>query len=165
MPGLGVHFAIGEETVARLLGADDDAAVIAIIDEIEEDEAANPAYVFATDKAWDALHRCLTDGTLELKAGTFPLSHAVLGGVQLCEDSDYLVSMVRADQVPAVADALTLLDEASLRRRYDTFEFPDYAGVRGDDDFAYTWGNVDGIAEFFQTAARDGRAVIFTVEL
>lgn len=165
MTGLGVHFAISEEIVARLLGADDDAGVIAIVDEIEDDEDANPAYVFSTDKAWDALHRCLTDGTLEIKAGTFPLSHAVLGGVQLCEDSDYLVSLVRADQVSAVADALALLDETALRRRYDGFDFPDYAGERGDDDFAYTWGNVDGIAEFFQTAAQDGRAVIFTVEL
>lgn len=165
MTGLGVHFAIGEETVARLLGADDDAAVIAIVDAIEEDEDTDPAYVFATDKAWDALHRCLTDGTLEIGTGTFPLSHAVLGGVQLCEDSDYLVSLIRADQVSAIADALSLLDEAALRRRYDGFEFPDYAGVRGDDDFAYTWGNIDGIADFFQAAARDGRAVIFTVEL
>jgi len=163
MAGLGMHFAIGEEVVARLLGAEDDAAVIAIVDEVELD--SDPACAFATDKAWDALHRCLTDGTLKPGVGTFPLSHVVLGGVQLCEDSDYLVSLVRADQVSAIADALTPIDRAWLRSRYDAFEFPDYEGVRGDEDFEYTWGDVDGLAEFFQTAARDGRAVIFTVEL
>jgi hypothetical protein len=89
----------------------------------------------------------------------------VLGGVQLCEDSDYLVSLVRADQVSTVADALAPLGESWLRRRYDALDFPDYEGVRGDEDFAYTWINVDGIAEFYQSAAQDGRAVIFTVEL
>ena len=162
MAGLGMHFAIGEDIVARLLAADDDAAVIALVARIEEE--SEPGYAFATDKAWDPLHRCLTDGTLAVRAGSFPLSHAVLGGVQLCEDSDYLVSLVRADQVSTVADALAPLDKAWLRRRYDALAFPDYEGIRGEEDFAYIWGNVDGIAEFYQAAAQDGRAVIFTVE-
>ena len=163
MAGLGMHFAIGEDIVARLLAAEDDAAVIALVERIEEE--SEPAYAFGTDKAWDALHRCLTDGTLEPGAGTFPLSHVVLGGVQLCEDSEYLVSLVRADQVSTVADALAPVDQAWLRRRYDALDFPDYDGERGEADFAYTWGNVDGIADFYQAAAQDGRAVIFSVEL
>ena len=163
MAGLGVHFAIGEEIVSRLLAAEDDADVISIVGQIEED--LGPEYVFATDKAWDALHRCLTDGTLAAAAGSFPLSHVVLGGVQLCEDHDYLVSLVRADQVPTVADALTPINRAWLRARYEGLAFPGYEGARGDEDFEYTWGNVDGIADFFQTAAQDRRAVIFTVEL
>jgi len=163
MAGLGVHFAIGEEIVSRLLAAEDDADVISIVGEIEA--ALDAEYVFATDKAWDALHRCLTDGTLARVGGSFPLSHVVLGGVQLCEDNDYLVSLVRADQVPTVADALTPIDRTWLRTRYDGLAFPDYEGARGDEDFEYTWGNVDGIADFFHAAAQDRRAVIFTVAL
>jgi len=163
MPGLGVHFAIGEEIVSRLLAAEDDADVISIVEQIEED--LDPGYVFSTDKAWDALHRCLTDGTLKPDAGAFPLSYVVLGGAQLCEDADYLVSLIRADQVSAVADALTPIDRAWLRERYDLLPFPGYEMPRGEKDFEYTWGNVDGIADFFHAAAQEGRAVIFTVEL
>jgi hypothetical protein len=163
MAGLGMHFAIGDDVVARLLGAEDDAAVIAIVEQIEQESEAD--FAFGTDKAWDALHRCLTDGTLDVGAGSFPLSHVVLGGVQLCEDSDYLVALVRADQVSTIADALTPVDRAWLRRRYDALPFPGYERGRGEEDFAYTWGNVDGIAAFFKTAAQDGRAVIFSVEL
>jgi hypothetical protein len=163
MAGLGVHFAIDEEIVSRLLAAEDDADVISIVEQIEQQ--LDRASMFSTDKAWDALHRCLTDGTLAAGAGTFPLSHVVLGGAQLCEDHDYLVSLVRADQVPTLADALTPIDRAWLRARYDRLEFPGYQRTRGDEDFEYTWGNVDGIADFFHAAAQDRRAVIFAVEL
>jgi hypothetical protein len=162
MAGLGVHLAIGEEVVSRLLAAEDDADVISIVGQIEQE--LEPRYVFTTDRAWDPLHRCLTDGTLALDAGSFPLSHAVLGGVQLCEDDGYLVSLVRPDQVPAVADALTPIDRQWLRTRYNSFDFPDYEGSRGDEDFEYTWANVTGLAEFFHAAAQDRRAVIFMVE-
>jgi hypothetical protein len=163
MAGLGMHLAIGEDVVARLLAADDDAAVIALVEEIEE--RSEPGFSFGTDQAWDPLHRCLTDGTLSVAAGSFPLSHAVLGGVQLCEDPEYLVSLVRADQVSAVADALAPVDAAWLRRRYDALEFPGYGRVRGAEDFAYLWANVAGIAAFYEAAAQDGRTVIFSVEL
>ena len=82
MAGSGVHLAIGEEFVSRLLAAEDDADVIALIaGQIEG--GLDPRYVLPTGRAWDPLHRCLTDGTLALDAGSFPLSHVVLGGVQL----------------------------------------------------------------------------------
>jgi Domain of unknown function (DUF1877) len=163
MAGLGVHLAIGEEVVSRLLAAEDDADVVSIVRRIEADP--DPRYVFSTGRAWDPLHRCLTDGTLAAGAGSFPLSHVVLGGVQLCEDDGHLVSLVRPDQVPAVADALTPIDRQWLRTRYNSFEFPGYEGSPGDADFEYTWGHVSGLADFFHAAAQDRRAVIFIVEL
>jgi Domain of unknown function (DUF1877) len=163
MAGLGVHLAIGEEVVSRLLAAEDDADVVSIVRQVEADP--DPRYVFSTGRAWDPLHRCLTDGTLAPPAGSFPLSHAVLGGVQLCEDDGHLVSLVRPDQVPAVADALTPIDRRWLRTRYNSFEFPGYEGARGDEDFEYMWGRVQGLADFFHAAAQDRRAVIFIVEL
>jgi hypothetical protein len=163
MAGLGVHLALGEEVVSRLLAAEDDADVISIVGRIEAD--LDPRYVFSTDLAWDPLHRCLTDGTLAPDAGSFPLSHVVLGGVQLCEEDGYLVSLVRPDQVPAVADALTPIDREWLRTRYNSFEFPGYQRKRGDEDFEYLWSRVEGLGDFFQVAAHDRCAVIFTVEL
>ena len=164
MAGLGVHLAIGEEVVSRLLAAEDDADVVALIVAQLEAER-DPRYVFRTGRTWNPLHRCLTNGTLALDAGSFPLSHAVLGGVQLCENDGHLVSLVRPDQVPAVADALTPIDRQWLRTRYNSFEFPGYEGSRGDEDFAVAWASVQGLADFFQVAAQDRRAVIFIVEL
>lgn len=158
----GVHFAIDGAIVDRLLEADDDEDIAAIIEEIEE--SCEPGFDFGTDKAWDALHRCLTDGTLDWAGGLYPLSHVVLGGMQLYEGDDYVVALVRAEQVPDVAAALAPIDEAWLRQRYDSLEFPDYQGFRSDEDFAYTWANFRGLGEFFQVAANAGRAVIFTVD-
>jgi len=160
--GRGVHFAIDAETVARLLAAEDDEAVAEIVEEIEE--SAERPFLFDTDKAWDALHRCLSDGTLDLDGGLYPLSHAVLGGAQIYEGEDYVVALVRAEQVPEVAAALAPIDERWLRQRYDSLEFPDYQGFRDDEDFTYTWEDSQGLGEFFQTAAAAGRAVIFTVD-
>jgi hypothetical protein len=151
--------------VARLLRAEEDEDVALILEEYELfAEDWDPRFEFETDKAWDALHRCLSDGTLDLSGGSFPLSHVVLGGMQLYDGDDYVVALVRADQVPQVAAALAPIDEAWLRRRYDSLEFPDYQGVRSPEDFAYTWANFRGLDTFFQTAADAGRAVIFTVD-
>jgi hypothetical protein len=64
---LGVHFAITSEQERSLLAADDEGdrdAVAELLEEIEEfwdDDALK----VDTDKAWDAIHRCLTDGTLD----------------------------------------------------------------------------------------------------
>jgi hypothetical protein len=65
-----------------------------------------------------------------------------------------------AEQVGAIAAALTSVDEAWLRERYEGLEFPDYDGVRCE----YTWANFRGLLKFFQAAADAGRAVIFTVD-
>ena len=158
----GVHFAIDAATVTQLLEAEDDDAVASIIEEIEE--TCDPSFDFETDKAWDALHRCLSDGTLDPTSGSFPLSHVVLGGMQLYEGEDYVVALIRAEQVPEVAAALAPIDKAWLRHRYDSLESPDYQAFHSDEDFEYTWANYRGLDEFFQTAAQAGRAVIFTVD-
>ena len=43
------------------------------------------------DKSWDAIHRCLTDGTL--KPGQPPLSLAILGGQRLDDGRDFIMSL------------------------------------------------------------------------
>ncbi|MEV7559577.1 YfbM family protein [Streptomyces sp. NPDC089795] len=162
MGGRGVHFAIDAVMVARLLEAEEDEDTALIVEEIEE--SWDRPFLFETDKAWDALHRCLSDGTLELSGGSYPLSHVVLGGAQVYEGEEYVVALVRVEQVPEVAAAMARIDKEWLRQRYDTMEFPGYQGVRGDEDFAYTWANFRGLDGFFEAAARAGHAVIFTVD-
>ena len=89
---------------------------------------------------------------------------AVLGGRQLVEDAEYTVSYVSADQVRDVAEALSVIEEDWLRRRYDTLGDTDYAGPMDEDDFEYTWDALEDIREFFAVAAEAGQSVIFTVD-
>jgi hypothetical protein len=147
---LGVHFAITAEQERVLLAADDETLgeLLGDLEEYWDDDALK----VDTDKAWDAIHRCLTDGTLDPDGGEFPLSHAILGGRHLHDD--YYAVHVGADEVRAVADALRGLDRAWLRRRFDA------AGLR--DGFDYTWDNFVDVQAFYGRAAKAGRAVLFT---
>jgi hypothetical protein len=160
MSGLGVHFALTSDQEEQLLDAVDDDEVMSLIDEIEE--TIGERDLVATDKAWDAIHRCLTDGTLY--GEDMPLSLAVLGGEYLHEEDDYIVSYVTVDEVQEVSVALSGWDETRLRERYDAIDPDDYDGLKGDDDFAYTWENFVELIGFFAEAAVNKKAVIFTVD-
>ena len=107
------------------------------------------------------IHRCLTDGTLDPHAGTYPLSHVVLGGRHL-HDDDYYVVLVAAAEARDVANALKRVNRAWLRHRFDTINDPDYRGARDNADFLYTWDALVNVATFYQRAASTGRAVLFT---
>ncbi|MEU4620474.1 YfbM family protein [Actinoplanes sp. NPDC023801] len=159
---LGVYFAITPEQERRLLAADDDGdsdTVAAILDEIEESWDAGELKA-DTDKAWDAIHRCLTDGTLDPDGGEFPLSHAVVGGRHLHDE--YYVVHVSAAETRAVSDALQAVDRTWLRHRFDAIDDPDYDGAGDDDDFDYTWDNFADVRDFYRRAATAGRSVLFT---
>ncbi len=159
---LGVHFALGPGEEARLLAAvGDDVAVLGVVEQFEEEMFPDHC---DTDKAWDAIHRCLTDGQLEYANGTLPLRAAVLGGRQLYGGDDYTVSYVPAGQVVEVADALGEVGRDWLRDRFTALADTSYDGPRDDDDFEYTWENLQDLREFFAEAARGGRAVVFTVD-
>ncbi|MDP4505900.1 YfbM family protein [Nonomuraea turcica] len=162
MTGRGVHFALSRVQEQRLLAAPDDEAVMGLIEEIEE-EWARP-FLVETDKAWDALHRCLSDGTLELDAGGYPLTYAILGGRQLYEGDDYVVRYVTAEQVRDIATALRDVNEAWLQGRYLALDTTDYAGPHTVDDFRYTWASYKDLRHFYDLAADEGRSVIFTVD-
>lgn len=157
---LGVHFAITAEQEKALLAADgDDDAVGEILDDLDESWDDDQLKV-DTDKAWDAMHRCLTDGTLDPDAGEYPLNHAVLGGRHLSEE--FYAVHVGVSEVRDVAVALRGIDQAWLRARFDTIDDPEYAGAGDDEDFEYTWSNFVDVQHFYDRAAAAGRAVVFT---
>jgi hypothetical protein len=157
---LGVHFALTTEDEARLLAAaGDDDAVIELVEAIDDS-----GLTCDTDKAWDALHRCLTDGKLEYTNGRLPLRAAILGGRQLVAEADYTVSYVSATEANAVAESLGVIQEDWLRQRYATLADTDYAGPHNEDDFDFTWEAFEDVREFFAEAASIGCAVIFTVD-
>ena len=44
------------------------------------------------DKAWDGIHRCLTEGQLGSEDGSYPLNAVILGGLPLYQGEDYVIS-------------------------------------------------------------------------
>lgn len=159
---LGVHFAITEKQAKRLLAARGDERRAELIEEIEEaddDELAVP-----TDKAWDAIHRCLSDGTLNVTGGDYPLNRCILGGRHLYRGSDYIIAYVTSEEVKDVAAALAPIDKEWLQVRYARLAGTEYAIDVSDEDFEYTWSNLEDVKAFYRKAAELGRAVIFTAD-
>ncbi|MEM6926371.1 MAG: DUF1877 family protein [Myxococcota bacterium] len=158
----GVLFALDDAQSARLAAAAGDAAVRDCIAAIEE--RWERAWLFQTDKAWDAIHRALTDGRLLYENGAFPLSHCILGGFQLHAEDDWVVSVTAEEHVADVARALADVTEEVLREGYARIDADDYPD-KSDADFAYTWASFRGLPEFYGKAAEAGRPVVFTVDL
>lgn len=134
-----------------------------LVEQIEE--AWDRPFLCETDKAWNAIHRCLTDGTLLYIRGEYPLNHCICGGRQLYRGRDYTVSYVTARQVKDVSAALAGITKAWMPKRYDKLNPEDYDEVDiGDEDFDYTWSNFLDLRRFYKKAAQNSRAVIFTVD-
>src|SRR5215468_1056619 len=104
MSARGVHFAVTPVQAKQLLAAKSDRRLMELVEEIEE--GWEEPFVVETDKAWDAIHRCLTDGSLLYVSGEYPLNLCICGGRQLYRGRDYTVSFVSASQVKDVAAAL-----------------------------------------------------------
>ena len=164
---LGVHFALHPDDLRRVLASvgDDEALLALIHEDIEERNLETEReWQFQTDKAWDALHRCLTNGLLEYESGPFPISYAVLGGRQLYGGDDFIASLVDPPLVAPTASALKAVTKDWLHSRYLTIDPDEYGLNFGDDDFEYTWENFQGLPEFFERAAEVHRAVVFTAD-
>ena len=162
MGALGVHFALADADARRLLDAADPDVVLAVVDEIEE--RWEEAWLVQSDKAWDAMHRSLSNGTLYYDEGEPPLNRAVLGGKHLYDADDYVVSYVAPKEAAEVAAALASLTEDGFRKRYDAIDPDEYDGEYGETDFKYTWEHFLSVRALFKKAAEAGRAVVFTVE-
>jgi len=159
----GVFFALTKEEEAKLLAArSSDAVVEIILEEIEE--RWDRDWLVEMDKSWDAIHRCLGDGSLRTSQPLLT-SKAVLGGRQLSSVADWIVSYLTAKEVKQVADAIAQIDEPQFRRRYFGlkrkflwFDWTEYEGPIGEEDFQYSWSNFEEMRLFFSKAAVAQRA-------
>jgi hypothetical protein len=158
----GVLFALTAEQETALNATRDDPGVRDFVQEVEDDW--DDDWLCEVDKSWDAMHRCLSDGTLRLRRPESPLELAILGGGHHYEGEEYVVAHVKAADVPRVAGALLTVERYWLRKRYDAIDPDDYQGVKENEDFEYTWAYFKEAREFYQRAAAAGRAVIFTVD-
>lgn len=182
---LGLHIALTDEELEKLLACtSDDERTDLLHEEIEEkwdweNEKAEESRFQPTDKAWDAIHRCLGDFPPNTpwfyevdpeqgawakpeEHGSYPLRLAVLGGRRLNEDeSDHILRLIEAKEVADIAAAMQPIDEAWMRERYFRNcegAWPEY----GDDDFAYTWEWFQALRAFFRRVAPTGAAVLFS---
>jgi hypothetical protein len=145
------------------------ADVVAFIDYLDAQFRSLLAegWVQETDKAWDPIHRCLTDGTLE--EGDTPGHLCVLGATDyfwvVRDDGqvDWIVNLLDPGEVRQAAEAIRGIDRAELRHRYDAIDAAEYAGLV--EDFEYTWSWFPQLQAFFQRAADSGRWVVFLAEL
>lgn len=159
----GVHFALTEEEYTKVCACKSDADLIELIQE-EIEEKWDEEWLRETDKAWDAIHRCLTDGKLEWDNGSFPLSAVIIGGKQLHKGDDYIVSIVTPEQVRSIAEVLRGIDKATLRKGYEQIKQEDYDGDIGEEDFEYTWEWFKELPSLYEKAAQNGRGVLFSVD-
>lgn len=166
MTARGVHFAITDDDLFKLQQASSSAEIIDIVTEdIEERWEKQAGFVAETDKAWDAIHRCLTNGKLEYEGGDFPLKLCILGGRLICEEDDYLIALVDHAQLADLVAALRTITKTGFRDQYDLIPPEDYDGTLNDDDFEYTWSWFSKLPMFFHNAAKADRHVIFTVSM
>jgi hypothetical protein len=159
----GVHFAITSTDADRLLAAPTPDDVLRIIQE-DIEEKWDEEWLHQTDKALDAIHRCLTDGTLDPNAGTYPLKLTVLNGRRIDAGPNYIVSITTPAEAKDVASSLASIDLPWFRSRYSAIDQQDYGQPKSEQDFQYTWDWFKGLDAFFRKAADAQRYVIFTVD-
>lgn len=166
MSCLGVHFALSEEEVKKLTSfGNDEERLDYVTEEIEEVYLEERESLIAqSDKAWDAIHRAFTDGQLAYDNGTYPLNHVILGGAPLYFNDDYILSLKTPDQVKAVAEALSAISEKEFRDLYFNINPDLYDGDISEEDFEYSWSWLKEIVALFNTAAVNGRYVLFTAD-
>lgn len=65
-----------------------------------------------------------------------------------------------------MAEALSPIDKEWFRTRYFKIDPSDYGipGMLNEEDFEYTWDYFEGVREFYQRAASEGRWSIFIVD-
>lgn len=166
MSCLGVHFSIDEETVQKLKSLKRQSKRLNYLqEELEEDYFQNhKEWIAETDKAWDAIHRTLTDGKLEWENGKYPLNHVILAGELLYTKGDYIMSLKNPQQVKDVAEAIKIINIEKFRENYYKIDSKKYGFPLNEEDFEYTWENFDSIREFWYCAAKQNRYVLFTAD-
>jgi len=163
---LGVHFALEEATVKKLRSLPTEEARLEYLQEEVEEEyfESRQDWLAQTDKAWDAIHRALTDGQLGWDNGSYPLNHVILGGELLYTSDDYIMSLKTLAQVRDIATALKDIGEEEFRSAYFQIDPESHGFVIDDEGFEYTWSWFQPLREFYSRAAAAGLYVLFTAD-
>ena len=160
-----VLFALTDNEASQFLKAQGDEAVEMLVELTEE--RWDEEWICELDKAWDGIHRALTDGELGWDNGEYPLSHVILGGQQLHGGDDYIVTFVQPAQVADIAKALEGMSDMQFRERYFKINRANYGFApkqRSEEDFDYVAGWFEEVRAFYAKATAAHRSVLFTVD-
>lgn len=161
MAGRGVLFAIDDDELASLGDAKNDAEVQALVNGIE----ARWEQACELDKAWEGIHRTLTDGRFHREAkGALMVPGAILGGTLLVESEDAIIVVKAADEVHQIAKALSAWDRGRFRSGYFRIDQSEYGDLE-EEDFEYCHAWFERMRAFFVEAAQEERAVVFSADL
>lgn len=126
------------------------------------------AFGIPMDKAWLAIHRALSDGTLFGTLGEPPLDMAVLGDHLICRtEADDFVYLKHSPEVIVIAEALRNVSHGEFRDRLAALpEADEDAEAFGLDlvpeDIEYVGPYFEDMREFYQRAAAVELAVLFS---
>jgi len=161
----GVFFSLSSPQREHLLSLRSDDELREYIQE-DIEAAWDEAHLLETDKAWDAIHRCLTDGNLSLAPSSTLLGKLILGGRQLSSDTQkYIVNLIEHGELSEISAALKPVTKEWMHTRYEHLRNTDYPQeLISEQDWQYTWDWFSGIPDFIARADREGRCVVFTVD-
>jgi hypothetical protein len=164
--GRGYHIALAREHAKELFAINEDTALRKFLDELKgRADMKKSGRVLDTGTTWEAIHRCLTEGELDPAAGEFPLNHAILGGKQLYKGTDSTAVLVRPDMTRFIADALAELDEEEIRPKFFGLAGGTYKQPVDEKHFMQMWRLIQDLEVFFDAAAENLEAVVFTAKL
>jgi Domain of unknown function (DUF1877) len=163
---LGVHFALDERTVRKLKSFRTTKERLAYLrEEIEEDYFENHGdWLQETGKAWDGIHRALTDGKFDWNNGPYPLNAVIMNGEDLYRESGHILSLKDPSQVRDIAAALRDVAKVWLRQGYDLITPANCDWDTSEEDWDYTWFSFQELRDFYQRAAAANRYVLFSAD-
>jgi uncharacterized protein DUF1877 len=163
--GRGFHIALAREHAKTLFGLKDDGAIRKFLDELKaRPDMKKSGRLLDTGVLWDPIHRCLTEGELDPAGGDFPLNTAVLGGKQLLKGTDYTAVLIRPDMTRFIADALADLEEDDIRKKFFALNSGSFKGAIDEKHFMEMWLMLQNLKVFFEAAAENMEAVVFTAK-
>ena len=120
-------------------------------------------FIAETNRSIDALHRCLTNGTMTASSEYYPFNK-VVAGKQLYHWG-YIVFFVTRQEVADVAKALSTIDPLELRQRYATLAETDYQNdmEEGEDEWMVEY--FLRLREFYRHTAEAQRPAAFYLRM
>jgi hypothetical protein len=147
-----------------LFGIKEDAPLAAFMEELKTSaDMKKSGRLLDVGGTWDPLHRIMTDGELDPGGGEFPGNHVVLGGKQLHHGADFSAILIRPDIVAFVSETLNELKQNEVREKFQSLP-ASYDKPRGDKEFTEIWLAISQMRTFFDAAAENLEAVVFTVK-
>lgn len=160
MSCIGVHYMISYEQAMKLLHLKSDEDIFNTVQEVLA-PAATGETSFDCNAAWDALHRSLSNGTLDPRQGQRPLNMTFLCGNFLTRGEDYIAVLTTPTEVKQIAEAPAKVTEEGLKKKYFDQKFPGYLD-KSQSNWEQTWAGFQGLPEFFANAAARKQHVLFT---